>query len=95
MSSFFGGGFDAPHTPLMNQGDEESVEESKEADPSLVDTSNVMEMANPHGDMGHGGHAQAVTQSQHNVLSTTQDWGCRSFESHVGTHVLVFLLLRF
>ena len=51
-----------------------SVEENKEADPSLVDVDNVTKMANPHGDMGHGGNTQAVFQSQHNAMDTTEDW---------------------
>ena len=52
---FFGGGFDAPHTPLMSQEDEGSVEKSKEADPSLLNIENVTEMANHYGDdMGLG-----------------------------------------
>ena len=38
MSSFLGGGFDAPHTPSMSRGEEDSVEESKVPDPNLVDT---------------------------------------------------------
>ena len=37
MASLFGGGFDALQTPSMTQGDENSVEESKVPDPSLVD----------------------------------------------------------
>ena len=33
-ASFFGGGLEAPTAPMMSQGDEESAEETKEADPS-------------------------------------------------------------
>ena len=33
-ASFFGGGLAAPTAPMMSQGDEESAEETKEADPS-------------------------------------------------------------
>ena len=46
-----------------------------------------MEMANPHGDTGCGGEAQAFVQSQCNVLSMTQDW-----DTEVLNHVLVHIL---
>ena len=37
MASFFGEGLNAPGTPMMAHGDEESVEETKVVDPGLVD----------------------------------------------------------
>ena len=36
MSSFLGGGYDAPRTPSMSQGDEESIEESKLPESTVV-----------------------------------------------------------
>ena len=87
MASFFGGGFDGSCVPLMSQGDEESEEESKEADPSLVDMENVMETTNHNGDVGHDGKTQAIGQSQRNVSSTTWDWDAE-FLDCVLAHVL-------
>ena len=74
MSSFFGGGFNTLHTPLMAHGDEGPVEETKEADLGLVDIGHGGEMANSHGDLGRGGVARAITQSQCDDADTTQDW---------------------
>ena len=68
MLSFLGGSFDALYTPLMACGDEGSAEETKEADPSLVDISDVGEMANSHGGLGSDG----VTQALHNLRATMQ-----------------------
>ena len=87
MLSFFGGGFDALCMPLMSQGDEGSVEESKEADLSLVNIENVTEMADHCGDAGCGGKTQAVTQSQCCVSSMTWDWDAEVLD-HVLAHVL-------
>ena len=36
MLSFLGGGYDAPRTPLMSRGDEESIEESKMPETTVV-----------------------------------------------------------
>ena len=36
MSSIFGGCFDAPQTPMMTWGDEDSMEESKVPDSGLI-----------------------------------------------------------
>ena len=58
MTSFFGGDFDALCIPLTSGGDEGSVEQSKEANPSLVDAGNVTEMANPNGDTNCGSIVQ-------------------------------------
>ena len=49
MSSLLGGGFDAPRTPSMSRGEEDSVDESKMPDPTVVDASNGGGN-NPHGD---------------------------------------------
>ena len=54
MLSFFGGSFDTLCTPLMACGDEESVEETKQADPSLVNAGNSGGTTDPHGDVGCG-----------------------------------------
>ena len=86
MASFFGGGFDAPQTPLMTRGDENSVEESKAPDPNLVDTSDIGETTNPHGDAGRGSVTQAVTQSQRGD-NNMQNW-----DLEVLNHVLVHIL---
>ena len=87
MLSFFGGGCDTPRTPLMACGDERSAEESKEADPSLVDTGDSEEMADPHGDAGVGGIMQAIAQTQCNDTDKTQDW-----DTEVWNHALVHVL---
>ena len=63
------------------------MEESKEADPDLVDTGDMAEMVNPQVDMGHGGVMQAVTQTQCNNSDTTQDW-----DTEVLNHALVHVL---
>ena len=47
-------------------------------------------MADPHGDAGHGGNAQAVTQTQCNVLSKTED-----LDIEVLNHVLEQVLENF
>ena len=44
MSSDFGGGFDTPRAPMMSQGDEDSVDESKMPDLSMVTPELVAEM---------------------------------------------------
>ena len=62
MLPIFGSGFDALQTPMMSWGDNESVEESKLPDPSLVDAGDSGGN-NPHGDTGHGGVTQAITQT--------------------------------
>ena len=46
---------------MMSQGDKELVEESKLPDPSLVDAGDGGGN-DSHGDTGHGGAMQAVTQ---------------------------------
>ena len=59
------------------------MEETKKADPSLIDAENVMEMANPHGDMGHGGNVQAIVQTQ-----------CNDWDANVLNYVLVQVLVK-
>ena len=49
MLLLLGGGFDAPCTPSMSQGDEDSVDESKMPDPTVADASNSGGN-DPHGD---------------------------------------------
>ena len=63
------------------------MEESKEADPSLIDTDDVVEMADPHGDVGRGGKTQTALQSQHNVSSKTEGWETE-VSNCVSVHVL-------
>ena len=63
------------------------MEETKEADPSLIEMDNVREMTNPHGDMGCGGKTQTTMQTQCNILSMTKDW-----DVNVLNHVLVQVL---
>ena len=86
MASFFGGGFDAPQTPSMTWGDEDSVEESKVPDPNLVDTGDSGETTNLHCDTGRGGISQAVTQSQRST-NNAQDW-----DLEILNHALVHIL---
>ena len=50
MSSLLGGGFDAPRTPSMSRGDEESVEESKLPESTVVGTGDSGG-SDPHGDV--------------------------------------------
>ena len=85
MLSVFGGGFDAPQTPTMTRGDEDSVEESKALDPSLVDTGDSGRN-NPHGEMGSGGVVQAIAQIQCDD-DDTQDWDAKVL-SHALVHIL-------
>ena len=85
MVSIFGGGFDAPQTPLITWGDKYSVEESKVPDPDLVDTSDIGGN-NPHGNMGCSDVMQAITQTQRGDTDA-QDW-----DAEVLNRVLVHVL---
>ena len=85
MLSDFGGGFNAPRTPMMSQGDEDSVDESKMPDPSMVDT-RVSGGNDPHGDASHGDVTQAVTHIQRDDVDI-QDW-----DAIVLNHVLANVL---
>ena len=87
MVLFFGGGFEAPRTPLMTQGEEDSVEESKEPDPGLVDTGDSGEMADPHGDVGCGRDVQAIAQTQCVDDDQTANWDAKVL-SHALVHIL-------
>ena len=69
----------------MSQGDEDSVEESKVPDPSMVDASDSGRN-DPHGDASRGDITQAVTQTQHGD-DDIQDWDAKAL-SHVLVHVL-------
>ena len=85
MSLFLGGGLDALHTPLMSQGEEDSVDESKAPDPNVVDTGdsggNII-----HGDASRSGVAQPIAQSQRGNADD-QDWNAEIL-NHVLVHVL-------
>ena len=76
MQSFFGGGFDALHTSVMGCGDEKLAEQTKQADPGLVDTDDGGGMADPHGDVGCSSIAQAIAQAQHNDDDTCSHASC-------------------
>ena len=49
MLSFLGGGFDATRTPSMSRGDEESIDESKMPETTVVGAGDSGGN-NPHGD---------------------------------------------
>ena len=85
MSSGFGGGFDVPCTPMMSQGDKDSVDESKMQDPSVVDTG-VSGGNNPHGDASCGNVACTVTHVQRDD-DDIQDW-----DAEVLIHILANIL---
>ena len=85
MLSDFGGGFNAPRTPMMSQGDEDSVDESKMPDLSMVDTG-VSGGNDPHGDHSCGGVTHIVTQIQRGD-DDIQDW-----DAKVLNHMLVNVL---
>ena len=72
MSSDFGGGFDTPRAPMMSQGDEDSVDESKMPDLSIVDTG-ASGRNYPRGDASRGDVTHAVTHIQR-INDDTQDW---------------------
>ena len=72
MLSDCGGGFNALRTPMMSQGDEDSVDESKKPDLSMVDTG-VSGGNDPHGDASRGNVTQAVAHIQHDD-DDIQDW---------------------
>ena len=87
MVSFFDEGSNASGTPMMARGDEKSVEETKQVDPSLVNASVTGETVNPHGDSGCGGITQAITQDQHYDADKTQDLDAENLD-HMLVHVL-------
>ena len=72
MSLLLGGGFDAPHTPSMSQGEEDSVDESKMPDPIVADTGDSGGN-DPHGDASCVDVTQAILDVQHGN-DDAQDW---------------------
>ena len=80
MLSDFGGGFNAPRTPMMSQGDEDSVEESKMPDLSMVDT------GVSGGNASRGNVTHTVTHIQRDD-DDIQDW-----DAEVLNHVLANIL---
>ena len=85
MSSLLGGGFDALRTPLMSQGEEDSVDESKMPDPIAADAGDSGKN-DPHGDASHVNVAQAVSDIQCSD-DDAQDWNVE-----ILNHVLVNIL---
>ena len=73
MSSSLGGGFDAPRTPSMSQGDEESVDESKMPETTVVAAGNSGGN-NPHGDVSPADVAQDVSDVQRDDDDDVHDW---------------------
>ena len=86
MSSLLGGGFDAPHTPLMSRGDEESIEESKMPETAVVDAGDSGGN-DPHGDASRADVARDVLDIQRGGDDDVHDW---NFE--ILNHVLVEIL---
>ena len=60
MLSFLGGGFDAPRTPSMFRGEEESVDESKMPETNVVGAGDSGRN-DPHGDASHADVTQDVS----------------------------------
>ena len=85
MLSVFGGGFDTLRTPMMSQGDKDSVEESKVLDPSVVDAGDSGRN-DPHGETSCDDVTQAITQFQ-----CSDDDG-RDWDAEVLNHALVHVL---
>ena len=63
MSSFLGGGYDAPRTPSMSRGDEESIEESKLPESTVVGAGDSGGI-DPHGDVSRADVTQDVSDIQ-------------------------------
>ena len=66
---------------------QDSMEESKVPNPSLIDSGNGGETADPHGDAGCGSIAQGVTQTQRSDDDQNQDWD-KEVLNHTLTHIL-------
>ena len=64
MLSFLGGGFDAPRTPSMSRGDEESIDESKMPETTVVGAGDSGGN-DPHGDASRANVTQDVSDIQH------------------------------
>ena len=86
MSSFLGGGFDAPRTPSMSRGDEESVDESKMRETTMISAGDSGGN-DPHGDTSHADVTQDVSDIQRGGDDDGHDW-----DSEILNHVLVEIL---
>ena len=86
MSSLLGGGFDAPRTPSMSRGDEESVEESKMPETTVVDAGDSGGN-NPHGDASRANVTRDVLDVQCSGDDDAPDWNVE-----ILNHVLVNIL---
>ena len=86
MSSLLGGGFEAPCTPSMFQGDEELIEESKLPETTVVDAGDSGRN-DPHGDASCADVTQDVLDIQHSGDGDVHNW---NFE--ILNHVLVEIL---
>ena len=86
MSSFLGGGFDAPRTPSMSRGDEESVDESKMPETTVVGAGDSGGN-DPHGDASRANITQDVSDIQRGGDGDVHDW---NFE--ILNHVLAEIL---
>ena len=82
MLSDFGGGFDAPRTPMMSQGDKDSVDESKMPDLSMADTG-ISGGNDPHGDASHENVAHTIAHIQRND-DDIQDWDAEVLNHMLG-----------
>ena len=85
LSSFLGGGFDAPQTPSMSRGDEESVDESKMPETTAVGAGDSGGN-DPHGDTIRANVTRDVLDIQRGG-DDVHDW---NFE--ILNHVLVKIL---
>ena len=86
MSSLLGGGFDAPCTPSMSRGEEDSVDESKMRDPTVVDAGNSGGN-DPHGDASRANVTRDVSDIQRSGDDDVHNWNLE-----ILNHVLVDIL---
>ena len=86
MSSLLGGGFDAPRTPSMSRGDEESVEESKMPETTVVSAGDSGGN-DSHGDTSRANVTQDVLDIQRGNDDDVHDWNFK-----ILNHVLVEIL---
>ena len=87
MSSFLGGGYDAPRTPSMSRGDEESIEESKLPESTVVGAGNSGGI-DPHGDVSRAD----VTQDVSDIQRGDDDDNVHDWDFEILNHVLVKIL---
>ena len=73
MSSLLGGGFDARRTPSMSRGDEESVDESKMPETTVVGAGDSGGN-DPHGDASRADVTQDVSDIQRGGDDDVHDW---------------------